>query len=43
MGRKMSLFLEPRFRYFINSVNDDTLPSTRPYSLGFYTGLSYTF
>ena len=43
MGRKMSLFLEPRFRYFINSVNDDTLPATRPYSLGFYTGLSYTF
>jgi hypothetical protein len=43
MGRKMSLFLEPRFRYFLNSVNDATLPATRPYSLGFYTGLSYTF
>jgi hypothetical protein len=43
MGRKMSLFLEPRFRYFLNSVNDETLPATRPYSLGFYTGLSYTF
>jgi hypothetical protein len=43
MGRKMSLILEPRFRYFINSVNDASLPVTRPYSLGFYTGLSYTF
>jgi hypothetical protein len=43
MGRKMSLILEPRFRYFINSVNDASLPDTRPYSLGFYTGLSYTF
>jgi len=43
MGGKLSLLLEPRFRYFINSVNDATLPSTRPYSLGFYTGLSYTF
>jgi len=43
MGGKLSLLLEPRFRYFINSVNDSTLPSTRPYSLGFYTGLSYTF
>jgi hypothetical protein len=43
MGGKFSLLLEPRFRYFINSVNDSTLPSTRPYSLGFYTGLSYTF
>jgi len=43
MGRKMSLFLEPRFRYFLNSVNDTSLPATRPYSIGFYTGLSYTF
>ena len=43
MGRKMSLFMEPRFRYFLNSVNDGSLPATRPYSLGFYTGLSYTF
>ena len=43
LGEKLSLNLEPRFRYFINSVNDSTLPSTRPYSLGFYTGLSYTF
>jgi len=43
MGGKLSLLLEPRFRYFINSVNDATLPATRPYSLGFYTGISYTF
>jgi len=40
---KISLRLEPRFRYFLNSVNDATLPSTRPYSLGLYTGFSYTF
>lgn len=43
VGKRMSLLLEPRFRYFINSVNDSSLPSTRPYSLGLYTGLSYTF
>lgn len=43
MGQKVSLMLEPRFRYFINSVNDSSLPSTRPFSLGLYTGLSYTF
>jgi hypothetical protein len=43
MGKNFSLSLEPRFRYFINSVNDSSLPATRPYSLGFYTGLSYTF
>ena len=40
---KFSLHFEPRFRYFLNSVNDATLPSTRPYTLGVYTGLSYTF
>ena len=43
LGEKLCLNLEPRFRYFINSVNDSSLPSTRPYSIGFYTGLSYTF
>lgn len=43
MSKKFSFLLEPRFRYFINSVNDSSLPSTRPYSLGLYTGLSYTF
>jgi len=41
--KKFSLRLEPRFRYFLHSVNDATLPSTRPYSIGVYTGLNYTF
>jgi hypothetical protein len=40
---RFSFLLEPRFRYFLNSVNDATLPSTRPYALGIYTGISYTF
>ncbi len=43
IGKKMSLMLEPRFRYFLNSINDSSLPSTRPYSVGLYTGLNYTF
>ena len=38
-----SLHLEPRFRYFINSINDQSLPSTRPYTFGIYTGLNYRF
>lgn len=40
---RLSLSLEPRFRYFINSINDQTLPSTRPYTFGVYTGLNYRF
>jgi predicted SPOUT superfamily RNA methylase MTH1 len=41
--RRFSLLLEPRFRYFLNSVNDPSLPATRPYALGIYTGINYTF
>ncbi|MEN8229716.1 MAG: outer membrane beta-barrel protein, partial [Bacteroidota bacterium] len=43
MHKQISLRLEPRFRYFLNSVNDATLPTTRPYTFGLFTGLSYTF
>ena len=41
--RRFSFLLEPRFRYFLNSVNDQSLPATRPYALGIYTGINYTF
>jgi hypothetical protein len=41
--RRFSFLLEPRFRYFLNSVNDQSLPATRPYTLGIYTGINYTF
>lgn len=40
---RLNMSLEPRFRYFLNSVNESSLPSTRPYSLGFYTGFNYFF
>jgi hypothetical protein len=38
-----NLRLEPRFRYFLNSVNDSSLPATRPYAFGLFTGLSFLF
>lgn len=38
-----SLSIEPKFRYFLHSVNSDLLPSTRPYTFGLYTGVNYTF
>jgi hypothetical protein len=43
VGKKLNLMLEPRFRYFLNSINDPSLPSTRPYSIGLYTSLNFTF
>ncbi|MFC2129547.1 outer membrane beta-barrel protein [Bacteroidota bacterium] len=39
----ISLSLEPRFKYYLNSVNSTYLPVTRPYALGIYTGVNYTF
>lgn len=38
-----SLSVEPKFRYYLHSVNTDMLPSTRPYTFGLYTGVNYTF
>ncbi len=38
-----SLSVEPKFRYYLHSVNTDLLPSTRPYTFGLYTGVNYTF
>ena len=39
----LSISVEPRFRYYLNSVNDGSLPATRPFTFGLYTGLSYIF
>jgi hypothetical protein len=38
-----SLSVEPKFRYYLHSVNTGLLPSTRPYTFGLYTGVNYTF
>lgn len=40
---QLSLNVEPRFRYYLNSVNDASLPSTHPYTFGIYTGINYFF
>ncbi len=41
--KNISLSLEPRFRYYLHSVNTGQLPSTRPYTFGLYTGINYKF
>ena len=40
-----NLFLnvEPRFKYFFSSLNEDSKISYKPYSFGVYTGISYSF
>lgn len=43
INKKLQLLFEPQFKYYLNSINKDNLISNRPYTLGFYTGMSYTF
>jgi hypothetical protein len=40
---KLNLNFEPTFRYYLNSVNTLSVLRSHPYSLGFYTGLRYSF
>ncbi len=43
LSGKIRIQVEPRFRYFINSLNNSSSVSYKPYSFGIYTGLSYRF
>lgn len=40
---KLSLNLEPTFKYFLNSFNTNPDVSTHPYFFGIYSGLSFYF
>ena len=40
---RLNFSLEPRFRYFLNSISSDNNVNTHPYSFGIYTGLSFQF
>lgn len=42
-AKNFSLSIEPRFRYYLNSINISYLPTTRPYTFGLQTGVNYTF
>lgn len=42
-GTSLELSIEPQFRYYLNSINNSSLVSARPYSVGFFTGLRYRF
>ncbi len=35
--------IEPMFRYYMNSINRLSTLKSHPYSIGFYTGISYSF
>jgi len=43
LGKNLSLSVEPRFTYYLSSINHSGDVSFRPWRLGVYTGLSYEF
>jgi hypothetical protein len=43
ISRRFHVNLEPTFRYYLNSINTGSLIKSHPYTIGFYTGLLYTF
>jgi hypothetical protein len=43
LGKHFSLAVEPRFNYYLNSINRNPAVEFRPYRVGVYTGLYYDF
>lgn len=43
LGKHFAVAIEPRFNYYLNSINTNSSVEFRPYRLGFYTGVSYEF
>ena len=43
LSKHISLNIEPRIKYFLNSLNSNSSVSYKPYTIGIFTGLSYEF
>jgi hypothetical protein len=43
LGKHFSIAVEPRFNYYLNSINNNESVEFRPYRIGFYTGVIYEF
>ena len=43
LSKRISLNLEPRIKYYLNSLNSNSSVSYKPYTIGVFTGLSYEF
>ena len=43
ISKRFHINLEPTFRYYLNSINIGSMIKSHPYTIGFYTGLLYTF
>ncbi len=43
LSKHFAVAIEPRFNYYLNSINTSSMVDFRPYRIGFYTGVSYEF
>jgi hypothetical protein len=43
LGSRVSFALEPRMNYYLNSISRNDDVDFRPYRIGFYTGIYYSF
>ncbi|HEY3371133.1 MAG TPA: outer membrane beta-barrel protein [Prolixibacteraceae bacterium] len=43
LSRRLFLNVEPRVKYFLNSLNTNAAVTYKPYTIGVYTGISYQF
>ncbi len=43
LSKRLFLNVEPRVKYYLNSLNSNSSVSYKPYSIGVFTGLSYQF
>lgn len=43
LSKHISLNVEPRLKYYLNSLNSNDAVSYKPYTFGVFTGLSYEF
>jgi hypothetical protein len=43
LTKNLMLTMEPQFKYFLNSINQSSLVSNRPYTLGMFTGVKVVF
>lgn len=43
LSKHLSLNIEPRIKYYLNSLNTNSAVSYKPYSFGVFSGISYDF
>ncbi|MCF8359546.1 MAG: hypothetical protein K9H26_12360 [Prolixibacteraceae bacterium] len=43
LGKRLNLSVEPTMKIMLNSLSNEAIYETRPYTVGVYTGLSYRF